>query len=37
MLERLDSGNPAAEIRVVLNWFDEVRAKMAGANRRPPP
>jgi dipeptidyl aminopeptidase/acylaminoacyl peptidase len=37
MLERLDSGNPAAEIRVVLNWFDEVRVKMAGANRRPPP
>ena len=31
MLERVDSDDAPSEIRVVLNWLDEVRTKMAAA------
>lgn len=31
MLERVDSDDAPSEIRVVLNWLDEVRTKMATA------
>ena len=33
MLDRVDEDAPAPEIRVILNWLDDVRAKMAEAKR----
>jgi serine/threonine-protein kinase len=36
VLERVEGEDRAPEIRLVLNWLDDVRAKTAGANRRPP-
>jgi Tol biopolymer transport system component len=34
MLERVESASSPAEIRVVLNWFEELRAKIPAASAR---